>query len=197
MNRKEMKEKAKKQLGNSIFCNTWLMAVLICFIYSALIGATTSLSIGILGLLIAGPLAYGISYIFLNHARDNQPMKLEELFKGFSSDFGNNFILSLMSTIFIFLWLLLFIIPGIIKAYAYSMAFYVKVDHPEYNWKQCLDESIKITNGHKMELFILDLSFIGWYIVGALCLGIGIAWVEPYKTATKANYYEKLKELTI
>ena len=103
-------------------------------------------------------------------------------------------LLGLMASLFVFLWSMLFIIPGIIKAFSYSMAPYIRADHPEYTWRQCLDESIRITNGHKMRIFLLELSFIGWYIVGALALGIGTLWVEPYMQASLASYYESIRD---
>ena len=96
------------------------------------------------------------------------------------------------SGLFIFLWSLLLFIPGIVKAYAYSMVYYVKADHPEYGWRECLDESQRLMTGHKWEKFVLDLSFIGWGIVGSLCLGVGTLWVMTYMAATEAQYYEYL-----
>lgn len=193
MNRAELKEKAKQQLGNDIFGNVWLMSTLIFLIYEAIVAVLNSLNLGILAILVSGPLSYGLVYIFLKQSNDNQAPAIEDLFKGFKEDFTQNFLIGLMTSIFTFLWALLFVIPGMVKAYAYSLAYFIKVDNPSYNWKQCIDESIKMTNGHKLDLFILDLSFIGWYIVGALCFGVGILFVMPYHYATRIQYYEKLK----
>ena len=107
--------------------------------------------------------------------------------------FGGTLLLGLLSSLFTFLWGLLLVIPGVVKSYAYSQAVYVKVDHPDYDWRRCLDESIQMMKGHKMDLFVLDLSFIGWYIVGALCLGLGTLWVAPYHAATRTQFYEDLR----
>ena len=192
LNRAELKEKAKAQLGNNIFGTKWMMALLIMFLASIIISAASSV-FGIGGLIVGGPILFGVVFIFVKQMRDNGDMNVGDLFKGFSNDFGGNFLLFLMQTIFIFLWSLLLYIPGIIKSYAYSMAFFIKNDHPEYDWKKCLDESQKMTKGHKWELFVLDLSFIGWYIVGSFIFGIGTLWVTPYHQATKAQYYEALK----
>ena len=90
---------------------------------------------------------------------------------------------------------MLFVVPGIVKHYAYSMSFYIAADHPEYTWNQCMDASKRMTAGHKGELFVLDLSFIGWFFVGALCLGVGSLWVTPYYNASWANYYDALRTL--
>lgn len=77
--------------------------------------------------------------------------------------------------------------------YAYSMAYYIKLDHPDYGWKACIDESRRLMDGHKWEKFVLDLSFLGWIIVGSLCLGVGTLWVTPYMEATNAQFYEYVR----
>ena len=65
-------------------------------------------------------------------------------------------------------------------------------DHPDWDWKQCIDESRRMMNGCKWKLFVLDLSFLGWYILGALCCGIGVLWVDPYRRAARAEFYVEL-----
>ena len=133
----------------------------------------------------------------MKQARDHQPMDLGDMFKGFSSDFGQNLLIGLMTAIFTALWSLLLIVPGIVKAYSYSMVYYIKADHPEYDWRQCIAESQAMMNGHKMDLFILDLSFIGWMIVGSLCLGVGTLWVSAYMEAARAHFYESIQSYVI
>ncbi|MBQ0084387.1 MAG: DUF975 family protein [Clostridiales bacterium] len=199
MTRAEMKTRAKAQLGNGIFQENWLFAVLAVFIVGAITAIISLIpTVGsVVAVIVTGPIAYGSTKLFLKQARDGQKMDIGGLFDGFKDDFGGTFLISLMTYIFTFLWSLLFIIPGIIKTYSYSMAYYIKVDHPEYGWKECINESKKITNGHKMELFILDLSFIGWIFVGSLCLGIGTLWVAAYMEATRAQFYESIKEAPV
>ena len=164
MTRQEIKARAKDQLGNNLFCNAWLFAVLACFIFGVICSAAGSIIVGIGAVIVTGPLSFGLNYLFLKQARDHQPMDLGDMFKGFSSDFGQNLLIGLMTAIFTALWSLLLIVPGIVKAYSYSMVYYIKADHPEYDWRQCIAESQAMMNGHKMDLFILDLSFIGWMI---------------------------------
>ena len=72
-----------------------------------------------------------------------------------------------MTRLFTILWAMLFIVPGFVKSYSYSMAMYIKVDNPDYDWRKCIDESQRMMQGHKWDLFVLDLSFIGWLFVGA------------------------------
>ena len=187
MNRAALKTTAKERLGNGIFKSEWLYALLYLLVTTALVSAASVTGIG--AILVAGPISYAIAKAFRRAARTGEQIDLNTIFDGFKDDFGGTLLLSLLTGIFVFLWSLLFLIPGIIKAYAYSMAFYVKADHPEYDWKQCLDESQRLTKGHKGELFVLDLSFIGWLIVGSLVMGIGTLWVAPYMEMTKANAY--------
>ena len=197
MNRIEIKERAKAILGNNIFGNTWLMMLLVFLVYTVIIGAASNIVPPVATMIVTGPLMFGISYVLLNKIRTEENIDIGNLFKGFNNDFGQNILLGFLMSLFVALWSLLFVIPGIVKNYAYSMAFYIKNDHPEYNWKQCLQESIRITDGHKMDLFVLDLSFIGWYILGSLCLGVGTLWVMPYHQTAKALYYEELKNAQI
>ena len=114
------------------------------------------------------------------------------LFDGFSF-VGKIIGLSILQSVFIFLWSLLFVIPGIVKAYSYSMAYYIKLDHPDYGWNACITASRQLMNGHKWEKFVLDLSFLGWIIVGSLCLGVGTLWVTPYMEAANAQFYEYVR----
>ena len=192
MNRAQLKENAKALLGNKIFGNTWLMMLLV-FLISSIISGVAGSAVAIGALLLMGPMTYGTNYVCLKLARTRGEVDLGDMFKGFKDDLGGNLVLGLLMGLFIFLWSLLLVNPGVVKSYAYSMAFYIKNDHPEYDWRKCLAESQRITQGHKMELFVLDLSFIGWGIVGALCLGIGTLWVTPYQGMTKTLYYEEMK----
>ena len=115
-------------------------------------------------------------------------------FDGFVKDFGGNFLLFFMSGLFVALWSLLFIIPGIVASYSYAMSYYIKNDHPEYKWNECIKESKKMMKGYKWKLFCLDLSFIGWRIVAFFIpFGIGTLFLNPYTHAAYAAFYEELK----
>ena len=97
-----------------------------------------------------------------------------------------------MQSIFIALWSLLLVVPGIVKAYSYSMSYYIQQEDKSKDWKACLDESRQMMDGYKGRLFCLDLSFIGWYIVGALCFGVGTLFVAPYHRMARANFFMAL-----
>lgn len=199
MTRQQMKAMAKAQLGNQIFGNTWLIAVVVVVIQTAisyLVNAVPGIG-QIASLLLAGPVSFGVAAMFLKQTRTGEKMDIGDIFNGFRDDFSNTFLIGLMTMIFTVLWSLLFIIPGIIKSYSYSMAMYVKDDHPDYDWKQCIDESQRMMQGHKWELFVLDLSFIGWLFVGACCCGIGTLWVNAYMAAAHSQFYENLRRTEI
>lgn len=93
-----------------------------------------------------------------------------------------------------FLWFLLLIIPGIVKSYAYRMVPYILADNPNIGYKRALELSVQMTKGHKFDIFVLDLSFIGWYLLGTLALLIGVLFVLPYVNATNAELYLVLRQ---
>lgn len=94
----------------------------------------------------------------------------------------------------IFLWYLLLIIPGIVKSYAYRMVPYILADNPNIGSKEAIKLSNEMTNGHKFNMFVLDISFIGWYLLGILALIVGVLFVLPYVNATEAELYLALRK---
>ncbi|MCD1257619.1 DUF975 family protein [Paenibacillus athensensis] len=92
-----------------------------------------------------------------------------------------------------FLWFLALVIPYFVKSYAYSMVPYILADDPQVGAKRALKISMQLTRGHKWRMFVLDLSFIGWYLLGLLALLVGIVFVLPYVNATKAELYLELR----
>lgn len=189
---------ARLYLGNKIFANSWMVGLLVMLISSLILGFASGISVGIAAVILAGPLAFGTTRWFLLTSR-NGSEPLDTMFDGFKYDFAQNMLLGLMIGLFTFLWSLLLIIPGIVKSYSYSMAYYIKCDHPEYNWKQCIDESRRIMRGNKWRLFCLDLSFIGWILLAglasAMTLGVGsimTLWINPYMTAARTSFYRSI-----
>lgn len=189
--RPELRARAREKLGGQIFANNWLLALLSIVIVSAIMSAVSFTGLGVL--ILIGPLSFGLAAVFLSLARGKESVDLADLFKGFTGgDFVRLLLLGLLQEVFIFLWSLLFLIPGIVKSYSYSQSIYIAYDHPDWDWKQCIDESRRIMNGNKWNLFVLDLSFIGWYIVGMIACGIGVLWVDPYRQAARAEFYQEL-----
>lgn len=125
----------------------------------------------------------------------------ESKFENIGCGFKNNYLNVVKSMFFVdlytFLWSLLFVIPGIIKRYEYSMVPYILAENPNIDYNTALEISKKTTYGQKGEMFILDLSFIGWYLLGFCCCAIGTLFVNPYYYSTKAHLYQALKEIAL
>ena len=139
------------------------------------------------------PLSWGLIVFFLRLIRE-EDIAFERLFDGFSQ-YVRIFTAELLKTIYVILWTLLLIIPGFIKRYSYSMTEFILKDHPELNAEQAICMSMRMMQGHKMQLFLLDLSLIGWLLLSLLTLGIGLLFWFPYKYSAHAHFYEDLKEL--
>ena len=122
---------------------------------------------------------------------DGKDVEFGQIFSK-ASMFGKAFWLRLRMGIFTFLWTLLFIIPGIIKSYAYSMSGFILAENPEMTAKEAMQVSEKMMVGNKWRLFCLQFSFIGWQILCILSLGIGSLWLTPYTNAATAAFYDEI-----
>ena len=146
-------------------------------------------------LIIGGPLYLGMSYFALAYVR-KQPIELELLFKGFNN-FGNSLLAYLLTVIFTFLWTLLLIIPGIIKAISYSMTFFIMADDSEIKAMDAIEKSMAMMNGYKMKYFLLSLLFGILVILSGLLLFIPLLWLIPYMHITYAEFYEDIKDKAV
>lgn len=190
--RSELRAKARNTLGNGIFKGPWLVAAVV-FIVSSAILSISGLTY-VLPLIITGPIMIGVYSYFLKYIRyENELKTLDPLFDGFKNDIVGNILVYILQSIFTFLWSLLFVIPGIVKMYSYAMTYYIKIDNPQMSANQAITESRKIMDGHKMKLFLLDLSFLGWIIVSMFTFGIGLIWVIPYMQMARLHFYEEIK----
>lgn len=187
-----LKANARRQLGGGIFTSPWLAMLAVFLVYSAALAVASSITFGIGTIILSGPLLYGVNRICIKQVK-GQDIVFDDATSGFNECFVGSMLLSLLTALFTFLWSLLLIVPGVIKSYAYSMAPYILQDNPNLTAMECLDKSQKMMKGNKWQLFCLDFSFVGWYIVGALCLGVGTLWVTPYHNMAKANFYMALK----
>ena len=137
----------------------------------------------------------GFSLFVMNSVRRSQPA-LGNLLDGFGM-FPRVLFLIILQIVFIFLWSLLLVIPGIVAAYRYSFAVYVMIDHPEMSAMDCLRESKRLTTGYKRQLFLLDLSFIFWFLLTMIPVVGYIAqvYVTPYMESARVLYYEQIRAL--
>ena len=140
--------------------------------------------------LLALPLSWGLTVSLLRNHRE-ESVDLENLFDGFRKGrYTRVFCALFLVQLFTFLWALLLIIPGIIKAFSYALTPYILLDEPELTAKQAIARSCEIMQGRRWKLFCLYLSFIGWGILCLLTFGIGFLWLAPYMNASIAAFYE-------
>ena len=150
----------------------------------------------LLGILISNVLRVGVRGWFLRYWRGDEP-PVGEMFAGFRF-YGNALATMLLRDVFIFLWSLLFVIPGIVMTYAYSMTEYILYENPRLSAGEAIRMSKIMTQGYKGELFVFDLSFLLWHLLSGLTLGIvGIVYVNPYLYTAHAGMYEALKNAAI
>lgn len=178
----EMKKVAKTQLDGK-----WLMTAGVLLVGTLILSAVTFTVVG--SLLLLGVIEFGVCAFMLTLTR-NKNSEFGKLLSGFDR-FGDACLTGILKCVYTFLWGLLFVIPGYVKNYSYSMTMYIMQDHPELSGNEAITKSREMMNGHKFDLFVLDLTFIGWYILGAMTFGILlIFYVLPYHQATRANFYE-------
>lgn len=193
-NAKFFREAAWAQLKGN-----WKPAVLFTLVYNLILCLTQAISstsdyVSILiSLFILIPLGYGYNIAFLNFKRTGESVKMEQLFDGFK-DYSRVVLTNILETVYVFLWTMLLIIPGIIKAISYSQTTYILKDNPDLKNNAAIELSMAMMKGHKFDYFCLILSFIGWLLLCILTLGIGLLWVSPYITTASANFYEYVKE---
>ena len=139
------------------------------------------------------PLSYLFVKEILGFVRGGKIEISSSLVDKFKADYLKSIkVIGLMS-IYVFLWSLLLLIPGIIKGYSYCFAPFISMDNENLTAEECIEQSMKMTQGYKMKLFLLDLSFIGWYLLCIVTLGIAILWVVPYHEAARIALYEDIK----
>lgn len=171
--------------------NPWLLV--------SIMGAVASVGflIGIVyAFFISAPVTVGQSKFFLDNRKGISEMG--SIFYAFKAGHYINVVKGMVwRSLFVFLWSLLFLIPGIIKAYSYYLVHYILADNPDMQCDRALKLSMAMTKGYKWNIFVLQLSFIGWYLLGLVCLGVGVLFVTPYNQATQAEMYVFLRTRAI
>lgn len=147
---------------------------------------------------IAYPFKVGAQKIFINTADAHTKPDFKDLLHSFTCGKYLNIVLAgFLTSLYTILWSMLFVIPGIVKSYAYRMVPYIMADNPHMRAGDAIALSVEMTRGHKWDMFILDLSFIGWHLLGSLAFGIGVIFVNPYVDATMAQLYITLRDNAI
>lgn len=190
----ELKEAAIRSLSGQ-----WGNAAVLMLVYGLIVVAVSGIlsakdktgASGLLVYFLLYPMIWGAVVAFLDVTRGSR-VNIGTLFEGFN-DFVRIAVTGLLKYVYTVLWTLLLIIPGIIKAYSYSMTDYIMRDDPNIKYNAAIEKSMQMMDGNKMRLFMLDLSFIGWAILCLFTLGIGFLFLGPYVSTAHAHFYEDLK----
>lgn len=148
----------------------------------------------IITFVVGALIVYSTTQMYIQTADNEKPIMEDILLVGVKEEPVRSIALQFLIGLFTALWMLLFIIPGIIKSYAYSMSFYLLFQQPNLTASEAIDESKKATDGYKMDLFILDLSYFGWYFLGLFTFGILWLWVVPKHMTAKTLYFKEIYE---
>ena len=185
---KELMAEARESLSGN-----WGLAIGTFLVYGIIISSLQFIPVvgSVLALFIAGPMLVGVSMFSLSLSR-GENARLEQIFEGFKN-YGTVLGAYLLMVLFIFLWMLLLIIPGIIAAIAYSQTFYILAEDDAISSMDALKKSKEMMDGYKWKYFCLGLRFIGWALLCILTLGIGFLWLSPYIQISYAKFYEDLK----
>jgi uncharacterized membrane protein len=183
-----------RAVSRTTLSGNWMMAALATLVYLLIAGGISSIPVAgsVLAIIVTYPLAYGFAILFLDLFREGKPIDIGKLFDGFK-DFGRVWGTLILVAIYTILWTCLLIIPGIVKSYSYALTPFILKDEPELKYNAAIEKSMRMMDGYKMKLFLLDLSFIGWMILSILTLGIGLLFLQPYMNTARAAFYEDLK----
>lgn len=175
-----------QQFFNSFFDDNELMKILTASSQRGFFSRVLSIAISMMNVMLSS----GFALYCLNVSR-KEAASIGNLFDTFAN-FLRIFCLDVLVALFTALWSILFVIPGIIAAYRYSFAIFIMLDHPDMNPMDCIRKSKELTNGHKMELFVLDLSFLGWIFLSAI--PFVSLFTIPFMTVTHAIYYRMIAD---
>ena len=177
----------------AVMQGNWGIIAVIFIIYSIIAGACSCLY-AIPTIFLGWPIAFGLAMLYLKFVRGEQKLTISELFSALKEPYyWKSVCLYLLTYIYTFLWTLLFIIPGIIKSLSYALAPYILADNPDITAEEAIDKSMKMMKGHKMDLFLMLLGYMGFAMLSIFALCIPLLWIAPYYMAVMAKFYEEVK----
>jgi uncharacterized membrane protein len=187
---RDLMTQARGQLaGNWGVC---VVVTLIFIVISALPNSLKNIG-GIVSLILSGPLTLGMVIFYLRLVREKRAPEVGVMFGGFKS-FGRALVAQLLVILYVVLWALLLIVPGIMAVFGYAMTFFILADNPEMKPADALKKSKEMMRGSRLKLFYLGCRFIGWALLGIVTLGIGLLWVFPYMYTSFTGFYLDLKQ---
>ena len=176
-----------KRAALSTLKGNWGGAILVSLVYAVLVSVLSL--IGGVGTLLFGSILLIGYYNTLIQASMQNSFKVETIFSGINNEtLGTRITISVLKSVYLALWSCLFFIPGLVKSYSYMLTEYIALMNPDMSANECITESRRLMNGHKMNMFILDLSFIGWAILCVFTFGIGSLFLTPYIAQTRIEY---------
>lgn len=189
MKNSQLKKLAKEQIKGNILI-LFLIAIIITVVNTAVVAIPVVGQIAIF--FTTGTLYLSLYMILIKLATTNQKPQIEDLQLGLKQ-WKEATVLALLQTIYITLWSMLFVIPGIIKGLAYSMSYYILAENPGMTGNEAITKSKELMNGHKMDFFMLALSFTGWILLLIVTCGIASFYVVPYMNMAVTNFYLEIK----
>lgn len=192
---KSLRIKAWNMLKGGNYWNLFIATLIFSLVFSInSLSAYLPAGSNLIAILIGAPISVGMATVYLNSFRQIK-FRFEDLFEPFKTMYFKTLVLYILKLIYIVLWTLLFIIPGIIKALAYSLSSYIINDNPDLDANDAITKSKELMNGNKWRLFKLMFSYLGWIILGLLAFGVGIFFVIPYiEAGLTAFYLDVIKE---
>ena len=200
MNTAELKANAKEQLRGK-----WAVAIATVLVANILIDSDVmykvsekfgliglSISCSLISLFLGGVTSVGLCKFLLDMTTKREEPRFETLFSQFNI-YLKTLGLNILITLSVCIGTILFIVPGIIVGLMFSQSYYILSEDPSKSITQCIKESVDMMNGHKWDLFYLELTFIGWWLLTAITVGIAGLWVAPYVKVTETNFYLSIK----
>ena len=190
--------KTNQELKNAALAalkGNWGPAVLLALIVTVITALASFLGPAspLVSVCVMMPLSVGVYASFRKLYLGQEVKLVDDSFKVGFQNWKHNVGGMLLMIVYVFLWMLLLIVPGIIKAFSYALVPYILTDKPELTAEEAINLSMKMMDGHKLDLFILSLSFIGWSILAIFTLCIGYLWLTPYIYTTMVAFYEDVK----
>ena len=196
MNTAELKANAKEQLRGK-----WAVAIATVLVANILIDSDVmykvsekfgliglSISCSLISLFLGGVISVGLCKFLLDMTTKREEPRFETLFSQFNI-YLKTLGLNILITLSVCIGTILFIVPGIIVGLMFSQSYYILSEDPSKSITQCIKQSVDMMNGHKWDLFYLELTFIGWWLLTAITVGIAGLWVAPYVKVTETNFY--------
>lgn len=200
MNRSEIKEKAKGMIKGNLWYiwKMYLVVFAVAFVIGLVEGLfaevpVISFLVALASMVVSAALSVGAIYYIVKFVR-NEKIEINDFFEFAKKHWVISLLATLLSGLFILGGTILLVIPGIIVSIGLSFVSYVVVDNPELSAMEVIKKSWNLTNGHKVDVFVFGLSFIGWAILGSLTLGLLYIWLIPYMLVATALFYEELKK---